>query len=884
MSMKFRGRCILFTTHYLDEADILASRKTVLDKGRIIAFGTSKELKDRFGIGYHLRIMVARSSEDRVASSIHGIVQRHIESATVEDLTNEARSEAFDAPKVLAFILPVKSAPQFGNMLEELERAAEGLSISDYSLEMTSLEEVFMTLGQLEDQDAHQHTVPVSQEQSRISAEAHLETHFQVDPNATRFERVPASNLKVVLAIAQLRVLQVFSDKKSLLWTLVGPILLSLQNANSTSQEMQVGSLGESVAEKVVAMVACTSGMMLSVSLAIALPWFVTSVVLDRVSRCTHVIVSQGVPLSAFWLGTFITNYIQLLLVSLAFPLFILVFQTPFYSDREQFVPILIAAFLAPLSMLLFGYNISALFTTSEGSAKFMPLVSLVCSIIAFFAVYITTSLSFALSLAGAEHNPPIQPEVNEGQSLHHRAVLIHILLSALDPYYVLPGTFLSIGLSQLPSLPYFEIVNGQYQLGEINISLPSVFGSYTAIPILGNIFVSVLLAINLVRDQCCRRQEIPWLSGAQPVLAEEEDADVAQERMRADAADPFSQALLYKNLKHTYGWGPSAVHAVCGISLGVPKGECFALLGPNGAGKTTTLDVMTGAIPAPTGGYVYISGHEVTGGKQSRVAAFKSLGHCPQVDPLWPTLSGRQHLQFYARVKGVPSHVANFQVDMILKALGFNHFDANKSSTKYSGGMKRKLSLAISLIGNPPLLLLDEPSAAVDAAAKRHLWRIVKARGRNQTVLLTTHSMEEAEALSDRLAVQVRGRLRCVGTPDHIKQTHGAGYQLELILPPRPPAAADQPDANILAFVASFANDHNLIEYHADRYLFQLPTVRAVGARRGELTPSQIFLHMHGRQAREVLGLRDFSLSRPSLEQVFLRFAKEQMEHDAES
>merc|ERR1719335_1267292 len=119
----------------------------------------------------------------------------------------------------------------------------------------------------------------------------------------------------------------------------------------------------------------------------------------------------------------------------------------------------------------------------------------------------------------------------------------------------------------------------------------------------------------------------------------------------------------------------------------------------------------------------------------------------------------------------------------MILTALGFNNFDSNKPSGEYSGGMKRKLSLAIALIGDPPLLLLDEPSAAVDAAAKRHLWRIIKGRGRDQTVLLTTHSMEEAEALSDRLAIQVKGQLRCVGTPDHIKNTHGAGYQLEILL-----------------------------------------------------------------------------------------------------
>merc|ERR1712070_650846 len=140
-------------------------------------------------------------------------------------------------------------------------------------------------------------------------------------------------------------------------------------------------------------------------------------------------------------------------------------------------------------------------------------------------------------------------------------------------------------------------------------------------------------------------------------------------------------------------------------------------------------------------------------------------------------------------------------QTNMLLKALGFSDFDADKATQGYSGGMKRKLSLAIALIGSPPTLLLDEPSAAVDAAAKRHLWRVVKQRAQGQTVILTTHSMEEAEALSDRLAIQVQGKLRCIGTPDHIKQTHGSGYQLEIICSVADHAAGEtaKPQAAVL-------------------------------------------------------------------------------------
>jgi ABC-type multidrug transport system ATPase subunit len=324
----------------------------------------------------------------------------------------------------------------------------------------------------------------------------------------------------------------------------------------------------------------------------------------------------------------------------------------------------------------------------------------------------------------------------------------------------------------------------------------------------------------------------------------------------------------------------------VRGISLSIGKGECFTLLGPNGAGKTTTLDVLTGAIYPPTNGDVYINGYPITASAESRLKALQCLGNCPQVDPLWPTLTGRQHLRFYARIKGLPTSLQVEQTNVLLKALGFSDFDADKPTQGYSGGMKRKLSLAIALIGTPPTLLLDEPSAAVDAAAKRHLWRVVKQRGRDQTVILTTHSMEEAEALSDRLAIQVQGRLRCIGTPDHIKDTHGSGYQLEIICGNKEGASFEEgfsakAQPEVIDFVKGFCAEARMMEYHEGRYLFKLPVLKAVGARKGELSVAKLFTHM---RKADNIGVKDYSISRPSLEQVFLRFAREQQQqHDAE-
>merc|ERR1712224_509556 len=144
------------------------------------------------------------------------------------------------------------------------------------------------------------------------------------------------------------------------------------------------------------------------------------------------------------------------------------------------------------------------------------------------------------------------------------------------------------------------------------------------------------------------------------------------------------------------------------------------------------------------------------------------------------------------------------------------------------------------------------------------------KQRGTDQTVILTTHSMEEAEALSDRLAIQVKGRLRCVGTPDHIKNTHGSGYELEIIGEKAGSFAQGfkvTPNKSVLDFISAVCPESKLMEFHENRYLFQLPVLKAVGAKEGELSVAKLFSSMRDAAAS---GVTDYSISRPNLEQVF--------------
>jgi len=585
-------------------------------------------------------------------------------------------------------------------------------------------------------------------------------------------------------------------------------------------------------------------GLFPGIAVSVAITSCVATLVRERTTKAKHVMLSQGLPPSAYWFGTLLQNYLQLLMVSVAVPVVSLATNQTYITDGRATLAFS-AALLYPLPVILFGCLISCRYLTSEGAMKMIPLLGMLLGGIPAVAVNILLS-------AGGSGGSPTALDI--GQK-------IHALASLISPYYCLPGTMIGLWWSRsyhnLNSLD--GVVHPFGYLGVWEVSFP----------IAGGCALSVLLALCLLLWDTSRdgRQESLDLS-----VKSSCDDDVISEEVRVKAADPHEEAVLYRDLQHTYRSGGRTTHAVRGISLGIRTGECFGLLGPNGAGKTTTLGCLTGEICPPSHGEVFLAGHPVT--RRGGLDAFKQLGFCPQVDPLFPQLSGREHLVFYGRLKGVPQDVVLREADRVLGRLGFNSKDGLKPVETYSGGMQRKLSLGIALIGGSKILLLDEPSAAVDAGAKRHLWRVIKKRAAEQTVVVTTHSMEEAEALCDRLAVQVSGRLRCLGSPLHIKARYGSGYQLEVCLE-RPSADAE---SQITSFVrSSLADEAKLLESHNGRYVYQLPPMRP-----GGLTLGHVFTTLH--DARQRHGIADYSLAQPSLEQVFLRFAQEQEQGDETS
>ncbi|GBG86818.1 hypothetical protein CBR_g42101 [Chara braunii] len=217
---------------------------------------------------------------------------------------------------------------------------------------------------------------------------------------------------------------------------------------------------------------------------------------------------------------------------------------------------------------------------------------------------------------------------------------------------------------------------------------------------------------------------------------------------------------------------------AVKGMSLAVPRGECFGMLGPNGAGKTTSINMMVGFLE-PTSGTALIEGMDI----RTEMGSIHSImGVCPQHNLLWDTLTGREHLLFYGRLKNLKGEELEREVEMWLRKM--NLYDGAvlaKPVRAYSGGMKRRLSVAISLIGNPLVVYMDEPSTGLDPASRNNLWKVMKEAKKDRAIILTTHSMEEAEALCDRLGIFVDGQFACIGNPKELTARYGGTYDLTM-------------------------------------------------------------------------------------------------------
>ena len=233
--------------------------------------------------------------------------------------------------------------------------------------------------------------------------------------------------------------------------------------------------------------------------------------------------------------------------------------------------------------------------------------------------------------------------------------------------------------------------------------------------------------------------------------------------------------AIVVGELRKRYG----DVQALQGVSFGVSAGEVFGLLGPNGAGKSTTVKVLA-TLTKPDSGLVHVAGHDV--GREPN-AVRRAIGYVPQSSGVDRDATGRENLMLQGRVQGMSGRALESRVADLLELLGLAEA-ADRVVRGYSGGMKRRLDVGLGLVHRPQVLFLDEPTTGLDPEARASMWHELErlAEGESLTILLTTHYMEEADELADRLAIVSRGRVVVEGTPEELKQSlRGEAVEVEL-------------------------------------------------------------------------------------------------------
>ncbi|MFF7995596.1 ABC transporter ATP-binding protein [Kitasatospora xanthocidica] len=314
--------------------------------------------------------------------------------------------------------------------------------------------------------------------------------------------------------------------------------------------------------------------------------------------------------------------------------------------------------------------------------------------------------------------------------------------------------------------------------------------------------------------------------------------------------------------------------NAVDGVSFTIRRGEIFGLLGPNGAGKTTIVGVLTTAV-RPTSGAVRIAGVDVADSLRVK----PRIAVMPQINNLDRSLKAREVLTFHAAYHGVPKAEREARADRLLTELGLAE-RANEKVPRYSGGMAQRLMLARALMHDPEVLFLDEPTNNLDPQSRHFLWdRIRELNARGVTIVLTTHDMNEAEQLCDRVAVVDHGKVLVLDSPDELKKIIPGGGLLEL--------HATLPDGSVAAPAAEAAEGTAEAEGAAADLLRRLRTLGAKQveplASDGDGQPGTARFRLFSDDAgalvpaviqavgEEGAQVRDLRLSSPSLEDVFI-------------
>ena len=323
-----------------------------------------------------------------------------------------------------------------------------------------------------------------------------------------------------------------------------------------------------------------------------------------------------------------------------------------------------------------------------------------------------------------------------------------------------------------------------------------------------------------------------------------------------ADNGSADERLLEVNQLSHIY---PDGTHAVKDMSFNIKSGEVLSFLGANGAGKSTCMGMLCGTLDA-TFGDALVSGFSIS---TDRVKARRKLGIAMQQDILWNDISVQDHLYIFGSIRGVHGAKLRKEVNSMIESLGFEEKRASLAGT-LSGGQKRRLCVGLSMVGGNSVVYLDEPTAGLDPVSRRQLWELVQRNRKGRAILLTTHFMDEADVLGDRIAIVKEGRLRALGSADYLKKQFGLGYLLRMSL-------EEHADADLIVRTVSDRIPFATMASHAGTELsIRMP-------RESVVQFATLFEYIESN--RKSLKILSFGIETTTLEEVFMRIVNEDNE-----
>ncbi|OUM63933.1 hypothetical protein PIROE2DRAFT_20607 [Piromyces sp. E2] len=976
---KKEGRVIFLTTHYMDEADILADRKLILNKGKIRCLGTSLYLKNHFNMKYNLDV------ETTEKERVNEIIKRYLPEATFVE--NEESNEFESHVKFYTWRLPLNSSDRFAPLLNELDNLSGSL-INKYALSLPTLEELFI---RLEDGDVYREekNYDINNDDSQLL----IQTNEDKLPRLKQVSK--PSNSKLISSLVKYRLKIFLKDKAFAFSAIVLPIILvggtfylinkimfSERISTFKAKEITVPSMYFETkmnyalnstlpitADNIIAGVNNKISGVSNVEIEqMEFPNFNDNYYISSVGgemeQLTNTLIfnvhyNETIPHSipatfnalsnAYLASKNLTDRITvsnqpfdykqegLALVGLTLLGFILGMEI--VSILNKFGPLCARERINQLLLQLqlngvsrFNYWISSLISDNSiflftcillilvGIAvRFEPLldVQIVLLIIGFLIIWSIPTMLYqyivsflfnkeesAFNGISAFNNYPLM--IGFFGLMYINTTTKNVMNGNL---YSFPAIIFCLGITIIsPAFGIVALLNALFSLKVYSSLYSSELTMKTIMhyenmisPLLGLLVVLffvyyiILMTLDRKKNQTNKSDvhEIPeqtrqiyesvLQNGDDDVRREFEYVREHQKELpistlhlckefnvpKTRISDRVERNMIMSKNPNDYTYGDihrSVVNsgklvktAVVDVNFGVRVHECLGLLGPNGAGKSTTLNTITATIPQTMGSICY-NGIETHQAKIGDV----SMGYCPQHDILWKELTLREHIEFFLSIRGYDAKDAKIYATQYINAAGLEEHE-NKRVDEISGGTKRKLSILIAICGYPERILLDEPTAGMDPSTRRLIWDIVKQTKRmnDSALILTTHSMEEAEHLCDRLAILVNGRLICIGSPEHLKMKYGEGYILEI------------QSRNVDQFHSQVVEKWNL--FHDHKYEMERTSInRAKYEVKMTRNLGSVFKMMEECKKRGLVS--DYSFNQTSLEQVFINFAKQQI------